>query len=195
MLWIDLNKYSIYFFITFQDFSFIHMSKDIQIISSYYIDPFVAFILHIVPRGLGNIFVCYCVRKIISPLPHNLHFMIYCFIFILFFIPIPLKGYILILLSLFQMSLPVVLILIALASLPSSLCQVLCQKVFEFNDYKLSLIIGIMSIISFIFYILLMEKKTIQEYLSNLNIQIFFKEKYNRNKGEKNYVYNINRRR
>lgn len=165
MLWLDFNKHSIYFFITFQDFSFNHLSKDIQIMSTYYIDPLPAFIFNLLLKAIGNISICYMIRKIISPLPHNRNEIIYCFIFVLFFIPIPFKGYIFILLSLFEISLSVTFTLIIFSSLPSTLLQVFCQKGYVFNDCILSLFIGAICILSFLFYYLFVEKKIMRKNL------------------------------
>lgn len=165
MFWIDFNKHSIYFFITFQDFSLNYLSKDIQIISSSYLDPILALCLNILLRSLGNILICSIIRKILSPLPHSHNEIIYCLIFIIFFIPVSFKGYLLIILSLFQSSLFMIFMLMNLATLPSSLLQVLCQKIYVFNDYKLSLFIGAICMISFIIYTQIIEKRIIDKNL------------------------------
>ena len=150
------NKF-IYSLICFQDFSY--FIDEIQILSSSYFSISISFILNIVLRSLCNITLCYISRKIISPLPYNYNTFIYILIFFIFFIPIPFRGYILLVLSLFPISLFYTFILMNFASLPSLICQVICQKKFVFNDYKFSLFIGIMCISCIYFYFHFHEKK------------------------------------
>lgn len=160
---IILNRDSIYFLICFQDFSII--ADKIQILSSSYFSIPVAFLLNILLRSICNLSLCYIVRKIIPPIPYNSSILIYSIIFILYFIPIPLKGYILIILSLFPISLFYTFILMNFASLPAMICHIIGHKTFGFNDYKFSLFIGIIYLIGFMFYIFSKEKKNLNQNL------------------------------
>ena len=158
-----LSPSSIWKRFSFQDFSII--ADKIQILSSSYFSIPVTFLLNILLRSICNLSLCYIVKKIIPPLPYNSSILIYSSIFILYFIPIPLKGYILIILSLFPISLFYTFILINFAFLPAMICFIIGLKTFGFNDYKFSLFIGIIYLIGFMFYIYSKEKKNLNQNL------------------------------
>lgn len=136
----------------FQDFYNTNQNVAIHYISTLYFYPLFAFFFHIFLRTITDIGISYYIRTHFTPLKIKDNIIIYIFIFIIYFIPIPYHGFILIFLSLYNVSLPVIALIINFASLPLFISQIFCQKVFLFQDYQLSFIVMILCTLIYILY-------------------------------------------
>lgn len=143
--------------ISLQDF--LSFFNDIQIYTSYLFHPLISLLIHIILRTVGLIGIIFIIKRILPSLSYKIIPIVYSIIFIIFFINIPYKGYILILLSLFPISLFEIAILINIASIPSYLCQIIGHRLYVFNDYKLSLLISMIILCSIIILTLLNNRK------------------------------------
>lgn len=146
-----------FFSILLQDFY--SYSNAVQIHTSYLFNPFISLLIHIVLRTTGLISIAFLFRQVIKPLKLDNDYFVYSLIFILFYINIPYKGYIFIILSLFTSSLTLSTLILNFASLPTYICQIIGQKTYLFSDYQSALLIG--GIITIFFIILIFIKKIV----------------------------------